>query len=219
MLPKIIVHNMISLDGCLIDFDIDMELYYEIAGKFSCDGVLVGSRTAEAGLGMFMDTLPKETENDWVKPKNNEKPPFIIPDSRGRLQGKLHAFRNSEFCGDIIVLVGSNTPKQYLDYLRDREYEVIIAGHNHVSYPQAFEQLADSHNIHCIRADSGGVLNCLLLEQRLVDELSFIVAPYIVGGKHHVFFDTLKLSKTLNLELVHCAQLRKGHVWLRYIVI
>ena len=209
-----------SLDGCLVGFNIDMELYYSIAGQFEVDAVLVGSRTAEAGLDMFMDSLPEETEQDCKKQNNKDKiPPFIISDSRGRLQGKLHAIRRSEYCGDVIILTSDATPKSYLQYLQDREYEVIIQGRDRVHYPYALKELAERFGFSTIRSDSGGVLNCILLEQGLVDEISFLIAPYIVGGKHHLFFDTLKLGNTQTLELTHCEQLPQGYVWVRYTLI
>ena len=37
MIPKIILHNSISLDGSLINFDVDMETHYKIAGSFKPD--------------------------------------------------------------------------------------------------------------------------------------------------------------------------------------
>ena len=50
MLPKIIIHNSISIDGSLINFEVNMVLHYKIAGSFNAEMHLVGSNTAKIGM-------------------------------------------------------------------------------------------------------------------------------------------------------------------------
>ena len=49
MKPKIILHNSISLDGSLTNFEVNMGIHYEIAGGFKPDVHLIGSNTIKKG--------------------------------------------------------------------------------------------------------------------------------------------------------------------------
>ena len=162
MLPKIIIHNVVSLNGSLTGFDPNIEKYYEIAGSYKHDAVLVGSNTAKAGLKMFYEKIPPENKSDLEKPivKSDDKTPFwIIPDSRGILQNKLHVIRQSGYCKDIIVLISKKTPTTYIKYLKERNYDYILTGKDHVDYKQALEKIYNGYNVRAIRMDSGGTLN------------------------------------------------------------
>ena len=33
MLPKVVVYNSVSVDGAIKDFDVDIALHYEVAGR------------------------------------------------------------------------------------------------------------------------------------------------------------------------------------------
>ena len=48
------------------------------------------------------------------------------------MQGLMHVHRKSGYAKDIIVLVSNGTPKAYLDYLKERNYDFIVAGRDHV---------------------------------------------------------------------------------------
>lgn len=201
MLPKIIIHNVISLNGCLTGFEPNINKYYEIAGSYKHDAVLVGSNTAKAGLEMFLEEIPPEKESDFVKPNiisDDPTPLWVIPDSRGILQNFLHVIRQSEYCKEIIVLISNKTPKSYKDYLEKRNYDYIKMGSYHVDLKLALKKLYNDYNIRTIRSDSGGTLNSILLEQGLVDKISILVSPVIVSNseKH--------LIKSLNLTPEKC---------------
>jgi hypothetical protein len=45
VLPKVIIHNSVSLDGSLTDFEPNMGLHYQIAGNYPPDAHLIGSNT------------------------------------------------------------------------------------------------------------------------------------------------------------------------------
>ena len=52
MLPKVILHNTISLDGSLTGFEPNLEIHYQIARSYQADVHFVGSRTAKAGTSV-----------------------------------------------------------------------------------------------------------------------------------------------------------------------
>jgi 2,5-diamino-6-(ribosylamino)-4(3H)-pyrimidinone 5'-phosphate reductase len=62
MLPKVIVHNSISLDGSLTNFEPNMELHYQIAGSYKPDANLIGSNTVKTGLKLYNDSVTSEEE-------------------------------------------------------------------------------------------------------------------------------------------------------------
>ena len=206
MLPKIIIHNVISLNGCLTGFEPNLERYYQIAGRYKHDAVLVGSNTAKAGFEIFLEEIPIEKESDFEKPENfvnNQVPLWIIPDSRGILQNLLHILRQSEYCKDVIVLVSKKTPEAYIKYLEKRNYYYIKTGEIHVDFKSVLERLYDDYNIREIRSDSGGTLNSILLEQGLVDEISLLISPVIVGkGKNYLFGGFKSEKHKGNLKLI-----------------
>jgi len=144
---KVILHSSISLDGSILGFDVDMEKHYQIVGNYKADIHLIGSNTVKAGIKMFCPQIPKEDKNDFVKPERNKNLPlWVIPDTKGKLKGLHHVYRRFELCRDIVVLVSRKTPKNYLNYLEERNYDYHIVGENHIDYNQALKLLAKQYN-------------------------------------------------------------------------
>ncbi len=216
MRPKVVMHAQISLDGCVRGF-IDTGVYYAVANRFQPDMVLFGSETVYTAAEHY----PPETEKAFKKPADSpddQRLRWVVPDSRGRLRN-LHVFRDSEYCKDIIVLVSASTPSSYLAYLRERNYDFIAAGDDHVDYAQALEVLYNRYNCRVIRTDSGGVLTNALIEQGLVDEISLIVSPCLVGTGEPHLFRSLSLQNRMPLELISCETVDEKHLSLIYKVL
>lgn len=147
MKPKVIMHTQISLDGCIRGF-IDTGIYYTIANQFNADMLLFGSETIYAAAEQY----PPETEKAFMKPvytSDDKRPLWVVPDSRGRLRN-LHVFRDSEYCKDIIILVSTSTPKSYIEYIKERNYDFIVAGENNVDYAKAFEVYTKSTTVELL---------------------------------------------------------------------
>jgi 2,5-diamino-6-(ribosylamino)-4(3H)-pyrimidinone 5'-phosphate reductase len=198
---KVIVHNSISLDGSLLGFAVDMAVHYKIAGSFKADIHLVGSNTAAEGLKMFYKKLPREREIDLAKPKANKKLPlWVIPDTAGKLQGKLHVLRRSGFCRDVAILAANTTPKGYLRYLTERNYDWHYTGKRPLDYSLALALLAKEYKAKTVMTDAGMTLNGFLLNSGLVDEVSLLVHPVIVGVKRFDLFEGVKAGVTLKLQ-------------------
>ena len=216
MRPKVVMHAQISLDGCVRGF-IDTGIYYTVANRFKADMVLFGSETVYTAAEHY----PPETEKAFTKPADkpdDQRLTWVVPDSRGRLRN-LHVFRDSEYCKDIIVLVSASTPPFYLEYLRERNYDFIVAGDDHVDYAKALEVLYNRYNCRIIRTDSGGVLTNALIEQGLVDEISLIVSPCLVGTGEPHLFRSLSLPNRMPLELISCETVDEKHIFLIYKVL
>jgi len=213
--PKVILHNSISLDGSLLGFDVDMEKHYQIAGSYQADIHLIGSNTVEMGIKMFNPQIPKEEKSDFVKPeRDGNLPLWVIVDTKGKLQGLHHVYRRFEFCKDVAVLVSRKTPKSYLDHLKERNYDFHIVGEDHIDCPLALELLAKQYHSKTILTDTGRILNCILINEGLVDEISLLVHPVIVGTNPYALFSGVKGD--IKLELASAKEMGDGKVWLTY---
>lgn len=211
---KVIVHNSVSLDGSLLGFKVDMAAHYKIAGGFKADIHLVGSSTAVEGLKTFYRKLPAEQEKDFVKPQARAKLPlWVIPDTAGKLKGKLHVLRRSGYCRDVVILTASTTPNGYLRYLNERNYDWHYMGKRPVDFEHAFDVLAKEYRARRVLTDAGVRLNGVLLNAGLVDEVSLLVHPVIVGGRRFSLFDDVKAD--LGLKLLK-SRLVAGKPWQLY---
>lgn len=173
MLPKVIVHNSVSLDASLTKFEVNMPLHYQIVGRFNADMLLVGSNTAKSGIDLFFKEIPQETQEDFRKP-NKEGILWAIPDTTGKLMRLLHVLRQSEYCKDVVILVSEKTPKEYLGYLKEREYDFHVVGENSCNLKQTLELLNKRYNVKVLLTDTGSILSNLLLKQGLVSEVSLL---------------------------------------------
>ena len=216
-LPKIIIHNSISLDGSLVDFEVNMGLHYQIAGQYKADAHLIGSNTVKAGVDMYGE-LPQEEQSDFYKPKRDGTVPYwVILDTKGICQSLLHTCRGFEYCRDVIVFVSRETPDAYIKYLKERDYNHHVMGSNQVDLPKALALLAAEYGVKTVLTDTGSILGGVLLGQGLVEEISLLVHPVIVGQKaHHIFRN---VTSHLALQRDKIEQLEGGYLWLVYKVV
>jgi 2,5-diamino-6-(ribosylamino)-4(3H)-pyrimidinone 5'-phosphate reductase len=217
VLPKVIIHNSVSLDGSLTDFEPNMGLHYQIAGNYQPDAHLIGSNTVTVGAELYGAGVPLEEAKDFEKPERAESLPYwVIPDTEGALKGLLHTCRRFEFCKDVIVLVSEETPKIYLEHLEERNYDYHVVGKKHVDLEKALELLSAKYEVEKVLADTGRILGNLLLNQGLASEISLLIHPIIVGNKSYSIFSNV--SEAISLKLCKAELLDEGYVWLVYTV-
>ncbi len=220
MFPRVIMFNTISVDGSIKDFELDLGLHYEVAGKIRADAHLIGSDTARTGVSLFTENVPAEGPADFVKPiiKADERRPFwVLSDSKGKLKGLLHVFRKSCYCKDVIVIVTNKTPEDYINYLKERNYNVIVAGDEYVDFRVALERLGMYYNVKTVMTDSGGGLTSTLIKEGLVDELTLLISPVIVGKNSTNLFRYLETK--VNLELIRTERIKANHTLAVYRVL
>lgn len=161
MSPRVIMFNTISIDGSIRDFELDLGLHYEVADKFKADAHLIGSETAKTGVELFTESVPAEEPSDFVKPVINTgetRPFWVLADAKGKLKDLLHVYRRSCYCKDVIIIVSKKTPEDYINYLEERNFNIIVAGEEAIDYRTALDKLALSYNVKNILTDSGGGL-------------------------------------------------------------
>jgi 2,5-diamino-6-(ribosylamino)-4(3H)-pyrimidinone 5'-phosphate reductase len=218
MKPRVILHNAVSADGRVDWCMPDIGLYYELAARWNEDATLAGCDT----LLHPMEEIPREdnTAFDPVASREGDtRPILVVPDSRGRLR-TWHYWKQQPFWKRFVSLCSETTPPAHLEYLRKRNIEILTAGTNHIDFAAALEELNRRYGVQTIRTDSGGTLNGVLLRAGLVDEVSLLIHPTLVGGtspKSAFRADDLKTAEgVIRLKATHVETLRDDVVWLVY---
>lgn len=215
MNPRVVVHNAVSLDGSYVGFEVDMGLHYQLAASFNAGAHLVGSVTALSGLEMFGGQPQQEEASDFEKPhKEGSVPYWVVVDSAGSLRGRLHELRRSEWCRDVVLLVSRRTSADYLDYLARRHYDYFVSGDEHVDLAAGLAWLGETHGLQTVLTDGGPTLVGALLNAGLVDEISLLAHPLIIGRPTGGLFRFVR--ENLSLRLTHQEVVGEGCLWVVY---
>lgn len=92
-----------------------------------------------------------------------------------------------------------------------------------VDFPNLFQILKEKYQVDKLTIQSGGTLNAALIRQGLIDQISVVIAPVLIGGKDTPTlvdgeslhsFDELKDIAVL--KLVSCEPLRGSYLHLKY---
>lgn len=214
MRPHVILHNAVSVNGMLTGFDVNMELYYDLAGRLQCQADLVGSGTILAAPESAKTDDPTEEREDTTGAGSI----LVIPDSRGAV--KCWGFlQRSGFWSRFVSLVSASTPVEHIEYLKRRGVGVVVAGSQRVDLAVALEALAERYDVSRVRTDSGGRLNAALLANGLLDEVSLLVTPVVSTGSQKVPLFDEEVATVCSLRLTHEERFVGGEVWLRYDVV
>ena len=123
-----------------------------------------------------------------------------------------------------LILVTTNADHHAI--LTPRENVVPVVYKNEVDFVDLFGRLKVDHGIERLTIQSGGTLNAVLLRQNLIDHISIVVAPVLVGGKTtptlvdgealHTLEDLVNLKA---LKLTMCCVIMDSYIHLRYDII
>ncbi|MBN1936199.1 MAG: RibD family protein [Anaerolineae bacterium] len=221
MLPKVIIHTEVSVDGRMDRLGDDGFLYYRLIADWPIDAMLSGSRT-------MLAAYPNPDDGD--EPPPPEKAPdlqrLVVVDSRGSIQS-WRQMQQSPWWGEITLLCTAATPPAYVEQVKALGIDVLVAGEDRVDFKAALEALNARYGIRVVRTDTGGVLHGVLLRAGLVDEISIVLAPTLIGGTSPAsFFVAPDLSPQaaapnaapIGLKLLHVENVEGDFVWLRYAV-
>ena len=79
-----------------------------------------------------------------------------------------------------------------------------------IDFEDLFRKLKHKHGINRITIQSGGSLNSTLIRKGLIDRVSIIIAPALVGGKNtSTIMDGKSLSSERDLKNIRTLKLRK----------
>lgn len=213
--PHVVTHVMASVDGRLEGFAPDIGLYYELAGQLPHDAVLTGSGTMVAAAGDQGIDLAGEDEPAFDdRGEAIDGPLMVVVDSSGRLT-RFDWLRAAGLWSDFLVWGSAATPESHRARLDRAGVAFESHGAERVDFAEALTALARDHGVERVRVDSGRGLNSVLLAAGLVDEVSLLVAPCLVGHGP-TFLDAEGGATPIDLDLVSATPQPNGHVWLRY---
>jgi 2,5-diamino-6-(ribosylamino)-4(3H)-pyrimidinone 5'-phosphate reductase len=223
MLPHVILHVGMSLDGRLDWTSIDQGLYYEIAARLAPDAILSGSNTILAAD--IPEEIPEEYREmaaEMESQPDESRQLLAVVDSQGRIQN-WPAIRQQPWWRKAIALCSAATPKRYLEDLQNAGIESIMAGDERVDLRTALEEMNARYGVVNVRVDSGGILNGVLLREGLVSQISTLIHPQLVGGSSprsmFVGPDLQSEEGIIQLRLKEFQELSEGVIWLNYDVI
>jgi 2,5-diamino-6-(ribosylamino)-4(3H)-pyrimidinone 5'-phosphate reductase len=213
--PRVILHNAVSLDGRLDGFEADLGVYYETAGRLGAQAILSGSTTILTGFAGSEDADPPPAPPPAGP---DDRPLLAVVDSRGRIRF-WKRIRNQPYWRGVIALASRATPTDALENQRLAGVDTLVAGARRVDLSSALDQLAGRYDVSVIRVDSGGTLNGALLRAGLVDEVSLLIHPTLVGtaGKLPLVSGRMAgFSSSRILVPTHREELPGRIVWVQY---
>jgi len=215
MLPKVIIHNAVSVDGQVVGFPVNLDLYYSLAPEFEEDATLVGSGTILSAP----DLIGEEREGDLPLPSpspGDTRPLLVVCDGRGRVEN-WHHWGRQPYWRQGLALACAQTPEVHIGYLARAGVPCIREGTDRVDLRRALEILKSDYGVQTVRVDSGGGLNSALLRRGLVSELSILLHPFLARGpKRRPFFIPGESGQSIPLSLIEFRELEGGFVQLRY---
>ncbi|MBN1216201.1 MAG: dihydrofolate reductase family protein [Candidatus Lokiarchaeota archaeon] len=119
------------------------------------------------------------------------------------------------------------TNKSHPAFLRKNESNLeIIYYEERIDFYDLFIKLKEEYNIDNLTIQTGGTLNSILLRNNLIDRISIVIAPALIGGKHtSSLLDGISLSdinelKNIKaLKLVEIEKLSDSYIHIIYNVI
>lgn len=186
--PRVVVHASISVDGSMTGFEADLAAHGAAAAAIPAQARLIGSITMSSGLDREGIAPRYERWSAAAREDDPSLPYWVVVDSTGRLHGRLQPIRDFPLVRDVLLLVSHATPDSYLQHLADHRYRYLMAGGSRVDLPTALAALRTGYGVETILVDSGPTLLSVLLGQRLVDEVSLLVHPVLVGAAGQPLF-------------------------------
>jgi 2,5-diamino-6-(ribosylamino)-4(3H)-pyrimidinone 5'-phosphate reductase len=225
--PKTQLFMLMSLDGKIstgnsdvLDVDKDfpkikgvkdgLYQYYEIEKTTDIHSLNSGRVLAKIGMN--------DPKKDIIKTIVRF---IVIDNSHLALTGVDNMLNRSK----TLYLATSN-PKHPAFERSNAENLEILYYKNKIDFTDLFEKLGSKYRVKRITIQTGGALNAEFLRQGLIDKISIVVAPVLIGGKDtstlidgeslHTIHD-LQMIRALKLEKI--TQLKDSYIHLRYKVL
>lgn len=129
---------------------------------------------------------------------------FIVIDNKPHLD--MQGVKNLITKSKMFYLVTTNK-RHPVFLMQEVENMKIIYYENKIDFCDLFFQLKDKFNIESITIQTGGTLNAILLRNGLLDKVSLVIVPALIGGKNtstlidgeslHTFSDLINVKALL----------------------
>lgn len=222
--PTTTLFMLISVDGKIstgdtdvLDFDRDLPnvagvkeglyQYYELEKQTDDCSFNTGRVMAKIGVNK-RKTAPEKIPVD-----------FVIVDNQPHLTKKGVEYL-SKWARTVYLV--TNNP-QHPAYACELDNVRTVGFEGEINFVSLFKRLKSEYGIERITVQSGGTLNAKLIREGLIDHLSIVVVPVVVGGAStptlvdgesiHTLGDLYNLKA---LKLVSCTPLKHSYIHLRY---
>ncbi len=130
------------------------------------------------GIGTVLKDNPRLT----CRFKSAHDPIRIIVDSKLRIPLNTNVLKNA--CDNTIIGCGKNFDKKKKDSLKHIGVNVFVAPRKDGEVNlKRFMKIVAKEGITSILLEGGSTLDGAMIDERLVDEFCFFIAPKIIGGK------------------------------------
>ena len=226
--PETTLFLMQSLDGKISTGDVeerDQEIdfpkikgikegnyqYYDLLLKTDRHALISGKVLAKIGVNL------REKVDNYLDVN------LIIIDRKPHLTKKGVNYLVNSFKSIYIVTNNKNHPA--FEFSQKKEI-IMIYYPTTIDFKDLFVKLKQDHKIEKISIQSGGTLNALFLKQKIIDHISLIIAPCLIGGKNTPTSIDGTAPQTDDdlfnikaLELKSCEILKHSYIYLYYDVI
>lgn len=193
----VVLLNEISLNGRSTNKR-SRDVYMQVDQLIICDGIFMDETTAFNAIH-DVELEDMEEMHKGKKAYDKSLPYLIISDFKGILQGYLHMFRHREEIRDVIVVIGKDTPKTYVEYLEEREYTYIKLDTDAFDIKQVLEYFEMEYGIKKIRLEANSRLQKFLIDSGYVKDM-YVLIDSIVSKNKVEGFDSSDYSKFTLLD-------------------
>ena len=188
-----------------------LQQYYDIEQTTDLYSLTSGKVQAKIGANKIQENIVKLPVS------------FLIIDNKPHLNetGVDYFLKKSKKL--FIITTNKNHPA----FLRKNEDNIeILFYENKIDFENLFKKLKNGYNIDKLTIQTGGTLNSILLRKKLIDKISIVVAPALIGGcdtpslmdgQSISLINELKYVKAL--KLVDVQKLNESYIHLKYDVI
>jgi 2,5-diamino-6-(ribosylamino)-4(3H)-pyrimidinone 5'-phosphate reductase len=162
--------------------------------------------------------------NDRTESPNKIPCSFVIVDNEPHL--KDGGIRYLSKWTEKLFLVTTDKNHPAVAIQEELGNVTILSYESEIDFGDLFKRLKDEFSFERMTIQSGGTMNATLIRAGLVDHLSIVVAPALVGGKNTATLvdgDSLRaeadLTKIRPLRLTECAELKHSYLNVKYDVI
>jgi 2,5-diamino-6-(ribosylamino)-4(3H)-pyrimidinone 5'-phosphate reductase len=158
-----------------------------------------------------------------AEPKKMDVVRFVIIDSKPHLKESGIKYLSKKLKDLYIVTTNAKHPATKLLFLENVH---VIKYKSKINFSDLFKKLKNEYGADRVTIQSGGTLNSILLREGLIDEVSLVIAPALIGGKDTASLvdgESLKsekdLSKIKALKLKEVTKLENNYLHIVYEVL
>lgn len=229
--PYIITHMMSTIEGKItsrdgtdILSDDFFELYTQTEDLLEGQAWMLGRVTMQMFASSEASSLsPLTTEikpGDFIATHEGSRYMFGV-DTKGILRWDKNTIKLSNVKENLnlVIIVTDTTPKEYLQYLQEKQISYLVAGTNEIEFPTLFQTMKEKMGVEKLLLEGGGLLNGSVMTADCIDEISLLITPTVVNQSTAPSVFERKQDEPLNLKrytLEGVQQREKDTVWLRY---